>query len=576
VTSIGHPYPQRPVAPGWLRTLRQPYAWLTGLSIAFFAFLILYSLGLMLWRTFFAGGELQVDAIAAVFRAPWLPQVLFNTAVVVGISTAVAVALGAVLAWINERTDAGFGMLGSILPIIPLLLPGVAVAIGWVFIAAPNVGYVNAILAALPAPLDQITVNINSWTGLVFVYSLNGIPYVYLVLSAALKNVDPALEEASRVSGAGLWRTLTKVSLPAIRPAIIASALLVVISGLGTFSTAVIIGTPAQVDLLTTRIVRMLTRSFPPDFVAAQMLSLLMLVAVAVVWWLQARVSKSGQFVALGGRAGGISKLPLGRWRLPARLFTILLILVTTVLPAVALLIVALQPYWTPVVRLDNLSLNNFREVLFNNRMILAAFQNSLLISTVGASIAMVIAVVSAIYIAVKNNLFASVVDFFLKVPAILPHLIIAVGFLIAFGGAPFYLSGSITILLLALVVMYISPGAIAATAAVDQVGKDLREASRISGAGEGRTVARIIVPLALPGFVAGWTLVFVQIMGDLSASAILAGLRTPVIGFAMLEIWEAGTFGTLAAFSAILCVLNLVVVGAMMIFVRLYRKTAA
>lgn len=560
----------------WFSGLSQPYAWLTGIAIAFFGFLILYSLGLMLWRTFFEGGVFQLPAIIGVFQQSWLPQVLINTGIVVGISTAIAVAVGAVLAWINERTDASFGMLGAILPIIPLLLPGVAVAIGWVFIGAPNVGYINAMLNALPAPFNALEVNINSWGGLIFVYSLNGIPYVYLVLSAALKNVDPALEEASRISGAGLWRTLTNVSLPAIRPAIIAAALLVVINGLGTFSTAVIIGTPANVDLLTTRIVRMLTRSFPPDFVAAQTLSLLMLVAVGLVWWLQSRVSKSGQFVSLGGRAGGISKLPLGAWRLPARLFTLLVILITTVLPAIALLIVALQPYWTPNVRLDTLNLNNFTEVLFNNRMTLAAFQNSLMISTIGASIAMLIAIVAVIYIAVKNSAFAGAVDFFLKVPAILPHLIIAVGFLIAFGGAPFYLSGSITILLLALVVMYISPGAIAASAAVDQVGKDLREASRISGAGEGRTVARIIVPLALPGFVAGWTLVFVQMMGDLSASAILAGLKTPVIGFAMLEIWEAGTFGTLAAFSAILCLINLAVVGAMMLFVRFYRKTAA
>src|SRR5690606_22703080 len=142
-----------------------------------------------------------------------------------------------------------------------------------------------------------------------------------------------------------------------------------------------------------------------------------------------------------------------------------------------------------------------------------------------------------------------------LKAPAVIPNIVIAVGFLITFAGPPFHLAGTVLLLLLAFVVMYVPPGSIAANAAIDQVGRDLQEASQVSGASEGRTTWRVTVPLAMPGLLAGWTMVFVHMMGDLSASALLAGVGNPVIGFAILLIWETGSFGTLAAFSAAMCV---------------------
>ena len=135
------------------------------------------------------------------------------------------------------------------------------------------------------------------------------------------------------------------------------------------------------------------------------------------------------------------------------------IIVITTVLPAVALLIVALQPYWTPKINFGSMSLSHFHEVIVVNRLTLEAFRNSIVISLVGATLAMVIAVMAAIYVSLQKSAVTAAVDFVLKVPTILPHLIIAVGFVIAFGGSPFFMSGTIAILILAMMVMYISPG---------------------------------------------------------------------------------------------------------------------
>jgi iron(III) transport system permease protein len=546
-----------------------PYAILAAIPVAALAFLILFPMGRMLLGTLVDDGQLVLGKAARVFVQPWLPTVLFNTGVVVGVSTVIAVALGAILAWLNERTDANLGTLGLVLPIIPLLIPNVALAIGWVFLAAPTVGFLNGALRAIGLP----EVTIYSWTGLILVFSINGVPYVYLVVSAALRNLDPSLEEASRVSGAGLLRTLLRVSLPAIRPALIGSALLVVIMGLGVYSIPAIIATTARIDMLTTRIVTMLTRDYPPNFPEAQMLGLLMLAIIAVLWLVQGRIATSGQFVTVGGRASGSSRLELGGWRWPARLLMMAFMAAASLIPLAALVFVALQPFWTADIDLSKLTFFHFDQALFVNRTAARAFRNSLTLSTLGATIAMAVAVIAAIQLAFQRNALTRAIDLMIMAPAAIPNLVIAVAFLVALSGAPFFLAGTATILLLALIVMYIPPGSIAANTAVTQVGRDLREASYISGAGEGRTIGRIVVPLALPGFVAGWAIVFVHMMGDLSAAALLAGLRNPLIGSVILEIWETGSVGIIAAFSTLMCLANLIVVGAAVTLMNLRSK---
>jgi iron(III) transport system permease protein len=122
------------------------------------------------------------------------------------------------------------------------------------------------------------------------------------------------------------------------------------------------------------------------------------------------------------------------------------------------------------------------------------------------------------------------------------------VGVLLAFSGPPFNLSGTLVLLLMTYIVIHMPEASIAANAAVAQVGKELLEASSTSGATEGRTFREILMPLTLPGMVSGWALLFVLMAGELTASALLAGARNPVIGFVILDIWEQGTFGTLAA----------------------------
>jgi iron(III) transport system permease protein len=188
-------------------------------------------------------------------------SVLWNTVMVVFGGTAIALVIGSALAWANERSDASLGWIGHLLPLAALIVPPIAGVIGWAVLLDPRAGLMNHFFRNLLAPLgisfESGPFNIYTMAGLVIITGLYIVPYVYLVVSAALQRLDPAVEEASRVSGANPFQTLYKVTLPAVRPALVASGLLGVISGVSLFSVPVILGGGARIDVISVFIYRL-------------------------------------------------------------------------------------------------------------------------------------------------------------------------------------------------------------------------------------------------------------------------------------------------------------------------------
>ncbi|OLT16149.1 hypothetical protein BJF78_14725 [Pseudonocardia sp. CNS-139] len=249
-------------------------------------------------------------AAAAVLSAPTLLPMLGNTAIVLGTSTALAVVVATLFAWLSERTTARAGWLAGVLPVVSLLVPSIAGAIGWVLLASPRAGFLNVALADLGVPL---VLDVFSWPGLVLVYTLYLVPQVYLPVSAALAELDPALEEAARVGGRGPVRTLITVTLSAVRPAILSGALLALVYGVALFSVPLIIGTQARIDILSVEIVRLLTTEFPPRLPEAIVLSVVVLLVLGAAWAVNARVVRGGRFATISGRAAAGRRLRLGR-----------------------------------------------------------------------------------------------------------------------------------------------------------------------------------------------------------------------------------------------------------------------
>lgn len=538
--------------------------------------LIVYPLGIMLARVYFPGGRFNLDAITKVFENPSVLKAMLNTVIVVVASGTLALVLGSVFAWLNERTDASLGSLGAILPLVPFLMPPIAMSAGWVFLASERTGTLNVALRALLRPFGYSSnsgpLTIESWPGLIYVYTIYLVPFVYVVISSAFRSIDPALEEASRTSGASLMRTVRLVALPTLRPAIISAAVLSFVFAASVVSIPLIIGTGAKVDIVSVDIVQLMQR-IPASTDQAVTLGLLISVIVIAAWWLQRRSARGSRYATIGsGRIGSGARIRLGRWRWVARGVMICYLMLVSVLPFLALALVALQPYWSPNIDLSKLSFANFTKLLGSDSIARQSIINSVVLALIGATVGMILVVILIIYTRERSGRVGSLADFVTKLPAGIPHIVVGVAFILAFAGPPFRLYGTPILLLMAYLTVYMPQASVAAGAAYDQVGKSVVEASRVSGADQTRTILKVQAPLMLPGLVGGWTLLFVLMVGELNTSVILAAPKMPVVGFVFLNIWENGTYSQLAALGTITSLIS----GILVAFVVFRSRSAA
>jgi iron(III) transport system permease protein len=507
------------------------------------------------------------STLLAGTNAASLAHVLWNTCVVVIGGAVLALLAGCALACVNERTDAGLGRFAELLPLAPLMVPPIAGVIGWAALLDPNAGLLNALirtaLAALGVTITDGPFNIYSFPGLIAMTGLSLVPYVYLVIAAALRRLDPAMEEASRVCGTPPLRTLIRVTLPAIAPAVAGAFLIALVAGIGLFSVPIVLGTAAKVDVISVYIFRLLD-AYPPDLGGALVLAAFLSLVVQALLWAQRVIAPPGRQAAIGGRGTRAAPLTLGRWRAPARLLSILYLASTAVLPFAGLTVMSLQSFWTPTIDFGALSLGNYRDVLLDNATTRQALLNSFGLGAIVATLTMAIAAFVTLTGTSGDSRSKRIADRLMSLPATIPHTFIGISFLIAFSLPPFRLYGSVGILALAYMTMGLPFAARAAHATAGGIGRELAEASRVAGASEARTLWRVLLPLALPGLVAGWVIVFIHSAGELTASAFLSGPGNPVIGRVLMDFWVFGNFPQVAALAIIITAANVLCIAAM------------
>jgi iron(III) transport system permease protein len=387
---------------------------------------------------------------------------------------------------------------------------------------------------------------------------------VYLTVAAALQNLNPSLEEAARMCRAGPWKTLLRVTLPAVWPAIVNAGIIVAIFGISTFSVPIVIGTTAGIDLLSVRIYRLLY-NHPPRTDLAVVLAIAMMVFVQLALLVQVLVTRSQRHAVVGGKGATHTRVRLGRWRWVARGAIGAYLLATAVLPVAALAIVSLQPFWTSKIDFAQFGWANYHFVLVENATTARALVNSIGLGIFGATLCMLGAAVLVLFARNASAGTQMVVDGVTALPATLPHTVVAVSIVLAFTGGLFNLYGTLTILLLANLVLVIPQAVRSARSALAQVGNDMVEAAQMSRASPFGVFRRIVVPLMLPGLMAGWVILFVQISGELTASALLSGTGNPVVGLVLLDLWENGSFPQLSAIALVMTVIDAVVVLAVM-----------
>jgi iron(III) transport system permease protein len=519
--------------------------------------LVLYPVGRMLQGLFIVDGRLSLVAFTRTLSEPELPEVLLDTAIFVVLVVGLSLAIGAVLAWLAERTDASLGWASSVVPLVPLLLPSIAGTIGWVLLLAPRAGLLNVLIRKL-AGSDALTgpVDIFSLPGMVAVAVMHSVPFAYLAVSSALRNLDASYEEASRTSGAGVFRTISRVSLPMVRPALMSATVLLLIASVGLFSVPAILGANADFTVISVFVYRLVNVRFPPEVdeaVALSMITLAVIQGVIVLQW----VVTGRRYQTMGAQGLRRGRFSLGWLRWPARALVVAYLLVAGVLPLLALIFVSFERFWTPDITPAVFTLANLNQVFFADPSYVTALRNSVLMGLGVAVVDLGIAVMIAYYLSRSPGILARVLDLTATLPATIPHIVLGVAFLVAFSQPPVRLYGTVAILIVAYLGIYMPQAMQSARFAFGQLSPELAEASRVFGSSEGRTFFRILLPLILPTALAGGLIVAVLTVNETNASVLLTSVQTPVVGPTIYQQWNQGSVPSVAAFATVVCALN-------------------
>jgi iron(III) transport system permease protein len=519
-------------------------------------------------------GRVDWHGVAATFHGYGLGSAVVNTVILVAVSVPVSVLVATVFAWLNERTDARLGMLSTLLPVLPMLIPPVALAIGWIFLADPRSGFivevVRLVASLFGGTVSSLSLGVESMAGLAFLYILISIPLAYVVMAAAFRQLDPSLEEAAIVCGRSRSRTLFTVSIPSVVPAIGSAAILVCLANIGLYSIPATVGLPARISVLSTYIYDLINGSYPPQLQQAAVIGVVLVAVMSLIWLGQARLVRRQRFATVSSRGLGSGQIALGRWRGPARAVVILYVLLSTAAPVIALALVAFERYWNPSLVAGGVSFGNITSFLSLNDAGRAILNSVVLAGVVATGLTLLTA---GLAIAQKRlgGLLSGVIGVITKAPAVIPGLVFATAVLIAYGFTPFVLDGTLPILLIAYAIVFIPQAMLPAEAAVEQVGSDLTDASRIAGASAGRTTRRVLLPLMLSGLMAGWAIVFAFIMGDLNVAGILSGPTNPVVGYVLLGVFGngEGTYSQAAGLGLVLSVVGCVAIGGALLLGR-------
>lgn len=440
------------------------------------------------------------------------------------------------LAWLVGRTDLpGKGVFRTML-VATYMIPPYVGAIAWTQLLNPSVGYVNVILRHV-FDLAQSPFNIYSMGGLVWVLTLFYSPFAFITISRALEKMDPTLEEAARISGASPLRTLWDVTLPLMFPSILAGGLLVFIAAGSCFGIPSIVGMPAKIEVLTTRIVTYVYMGDAKGIRDATALAVsLMLVANTLLFAMTAMLGRK-DYTTIAGKSTRPNLVELGSWRYLAMGLLCAYGFISVVLPIGSIFLTSLIRSMSRPITLSNLTFEHWLPVVQSSQY-LEPIYNSFVTGAAAATLSTVVALFVS-YLLVKTKVTGrSLPDLLATLGGATPSVVIALALIITFSGEfALNLYSTLTILIVAYMVKYLTMAVRTIAASLSQVHPSLEEAALNSGASWLRTCKDILLPLVAPSIVAGWFLVFMPSFYELTMSIILYGAETKTIGVLLYEL---------------------------------------
>lgn len=532
---------------------------LTPPLILIISFLTVCPIGMLFLGSFTEGlgtiSNFTFQKYIKTYSDPAFVVIIKNTALFTTGSALLATALALLLAYLNTRTNIPFKSLFGILSIVPMMIPHILFAASWALLLNPSNGLINIFLKQFFG-FPEAPLNIYTLEGMVLVEALLDLPIAYLVISPAMSAFDVSLEESSRVCGASSLRTTLKITLPVLRPAILAAITLVAVRSLASFAVPSVLGMPGRIYVMATHIYRIIATGFSPDYGMAAAVGMSVLaVSITLIFVYRSLTSEGEKYVTVSTRGYRPTVIDLKKAKYPLFIFVSFIACLLIVLPVVVLFYTSLVPYsMVPSAKaLAAMSLKHWRAIV-KDPISMLSLKNSIFLGILGASLGIILSTFVA-YVIVKVRTTASgLLEALSFLSFSFPGIVVGIGFMLFFVHTPLY--ATIWALLIGYIATYLPYGIRPLSSAFIQIHSHLEESSRVCGASAFYTMRRVIIPLLTPGIVSGWILMATMFVRELSVSVVLSRPGTEVLAVQILRFAEDGLWGKLSA------------LGIMMIFI--------
>ena len=534
---------------------------MTGLSFVLLLVIVAIPIFMIVYNAFFYEGKFDISLFVSVIGNMDNLKAMWNTIVIALAVTLFGTIMGLFYAWLLGRSDIPAKGFMRAMFTIPYMFPPFFGAMAWDLLFSGRAGYVNKWLMAT-FHLASAPININSIGGIIFVECSYYFPFVFMQVVSALERMDPTLEESARIAGAKQGQVIAKITIPLVKPAISAGALLILISSLAHFGVPSILGFSKNIYTLPTMIYALIYKS-SGSFEGIRQgaaLSILLVAVVAVALVIQKRVLSSGSYDIIKGKSMRPTLIKLRGAKYPLLAFACLTLIVIVVVPLVMIFLVALvNAYGLPLTP-ENFSLKNYQKVLTSTAT-LDSIKNSLFLSVTAGIVCMFLGVMVAYVINRIKPKGKGILEILSVLPYSIPGTVLAIGVILSWSGSIFgiKLYNTIWIILVAYMARYLSFSMKSASASLQQVNSSLEEASRACGATHTESLKDITLPLIRPAMVSGFFLIFLPAMRELTTSLLLYGPYTRTLGVQIYSLRDAGMIPQASALASLAIVIIII-----------------
>ena len=514
-----------------------------------------------------------------VLTNPSTVPIFVNTFLFTAGSLAVGLPLAILLAWLLERTAIPARRWITTLILVPMTIPSLLSAIAWIQLLDPRIGLINVVLrGVLGISGDDGPFDIYSLSGMCFVQGLRLVPSAYLMIAASFRAMDPSLEEQSAMAGKGITQTTLRITLPIMRPALLAVLIYYIIVVIESFDIPGLLGFTARIRVLSTAIYWATHSEVGlPDYGLASALGALVLIVALLLMWIYQRLTAHHErFATITGKGYRPRQVKLGAWTAPATALCVFYVAVAVVLPFLMLIWTSIQPFYA-IPSADSLARVSFEGYvrIWQESSVMRAFWNTMALALVTSAATILLALLVSWFV-VRRRKAADGLSHYLAtvsfLPQCVPSIVIGLAFIFVYVRFPLPIYGTLWIIALAMTTRYLAYSSRSMTSALMQVHGELEEASQMARASWARTLRRVTMPLLAPAMINVFFWVAVHAMQELSMALMLYNPKTIVVSTMIWSMWQNGRTTDAAVLGVILILFSALLLLGGQLFSSLRR----